>query len=369
MTFRAPSANLKPRRTSAALPLERQHMALHIQTGVAASPLRVILQGQEGVGKTTWAASCPGALFLTCEDGGGILDYARVLCSSWDDLRQAVWTIQREGLPNGLTAIVIDTIDSFERLLWQELIEKANCDTIEEVGGGFGKGYTRAAENMAALSADLDIVRRKHGINVILLAHVHVRPFNDPNGPAYDRYEMRMHKGTAALWSSWADAVLFACFDVTVLKTGKKGRVQNASEMEKGKATDIRRVVYTSKDAAYDAKNRHGLPDELPLDFAAFAKAIKWGAKQAPKPLPVEHAAEGEGHHASFDEAERKWFMAELGTASISYPNLKAFCASLNRQKPSALDSAGRRKLLDYLHTPAGQEKFAGFLTNGASAK
>ena len=342
-------------------------MPLHIQTGASAAPLRIVLQGQEGVGKTTWAAGCPGALFLTCEDGGGTLDYARVLCPTWAALREAVWSIQREGLPSGFSTVVIDTIDSFERLLWQELIEKANCDTIEEVGGGFGKGYTRAAENMAALSADLDTLRRKHGINIILLAHVHVRPFNDPNGPSYDRYEMRMHKGTAALWSSWADAVLFACFDVTVLKTGKKGRVQDATTMEKGKATEVRRIVYTSKDAAYDAKNRHGLPDELPLDFGAFAKAIKWGAKVAAKPLAIEHAADGEGHHSSFDDAERKWFMAELGGMSVSYPNLKAFCASINRQKPSALDSAARRKLLDYLNTPAGTEKLAGFL--GVTAK
>lgn len=343
-------------------------MPLHIQTGVSAGALRVILQGQEGVGKTTWAAGCPGALFLTCEDGGGTLDYARVMCPTWAALRDAVWSIQREGLPTGFTTIVIDTIDSFERLLWQELIEKANCDTIEEVGGGFGKGYTRAAENMAAFSADLDTLRRNHRINVILLAHVHVRPFNDPNGPAYDRYEMRMHKGTAALWSSWADAVLFACFDVTVLKTGKKGRVQAAGEMEKGKATEVRRVVYTSKDAAYDAKNRHGLPDELPMNFDAFAKAIKWGATIAPKPLPVEHAPAGEGHHPSFDDAERAGFMAALGETGISYPNLKAWCASVNRQKPSALDNASRRKLIDYLKSEAGAAKFTSFLT-GATAK
>lgn len=329
-------------------------MALNVKTGTTHAPLRVILQGQEGVGKTTWAAACPAALFLTCEDGGGILDYARAVLPTWQELRDAVWSIQRDGLP-GYRTLVIDTIDSYERLLWQHIADQSNVDTIEEVGGGFGKGYTRAAEQMGAFQRDLDTLRQRHGLNIILLAHVHVRPFNDPTGPAYDRYEMRLHKGTAALWSSWADCVLFACFDATVLKAGKKGRVAAADAMEKGKATEVRRVVYTSKEAAFDAKNRHGLPDELPLTWDVFARAIRWDAHVAPA---VVHAPDGEGHHPSFTDDARAAFMARLGDLGIEYAAVKAFCKAKNRQKPSAMDLDARAKLLDYLSSPAGRAAF-----------
>lgn len=337
-------------------------MPLPIRTGALPAALRIILQGQEGVGKTTWASQCPNALFLTCEDGGGILDYARVVCETWQTLREAVWTIQREGAGEYRT-LVIDTIDSFERLLWADLCDKANCDTIEEVGGGFGKGYIRAMEAMQQLAADLDVLRHKQGINVILLAHVHVRPFNDPNGPSYDRYEMRMHKGTSAMWASWADAQLFACFDVTVLKTGKKGRVQGAETMEKGKATKVERVIYATKDAAFDAKNRHGLPDELPMDFRPFAAAIKWDAHRKQK---VNEADPNAPHDPSFTDDERKRFNAKIGDMGISYDNLKAWCLSVGKPKPSALPQARRDALLTALAGDA-RAKFDAFITPAGS--
>lgn len=337
---------------------------LTVTTGSRPAPLRVVLQGQEGVGKTTWASKCPGALFLTCEDGGGLLDYARAMLPTWQELREAVWSLQRD--PQGFTTVVIDTIDSYERLLWASLCEKANVESIEEIGGGFGKGYTRAAESMQQLCRDLDALRERHGVNVILLAHVHVRPFNDPTGPAYDRYEMRLHKGTSALWSSWADAVLFACFDATVLKAGKAGRANAAGTMEKGKATEVRRVVYTTKEAAFDAKNRHGLPEELPMEWGPFAKAIRWDAHRAVA-KPVRPTAD-DPHDPSWD-ADRAGFCAALGDLGLSYESVKAWCLASGKAKPSAMPSATRAKVLDYLRTEAGAASLSRWMASEAAAK
>lgn len=254
----------------------------NVKTGPTREPLRILAHGQEGVGKTTWAAGCPGVLFLTAEDGGGDLDYARVVLATWPELRATVRELISDSGP--YRAVCIDTIDSFERLLWDHVVRKAGVATIEEVGGGYGKGYTAATEEMTALSRDLDLLRSKRGVAVIILAHSHVKPFNDPLGNPFDRYELRLHKGTSALWLGWSDCCLFMCFDVTV-KTARR----NAAIDVKGKAVDARRVVYTSKDAAYDAKNRYNLPEELALDWKAFAKAIRWDERhtlQSKAPAP-----------------------------------------------------------------------------------
>lgn len=326
-------------------------MGLNIKTGPTNAPLRIILQGQEGVGKTTWAARCPKALFLTCEDGGGDLDYARVVVPSWAALEDAIDTLITEG-PEGFRTIVIDTIDSFERLLHKFLCEDAEVKTIEEVGGGYGKGYTRAAEAMHRLASLLDMLRNRHNVNIILLAHVHVRPFNDPTGSTFDRYEMRMHKGAAGMWFSWADAVLFACFDITVQKTGKKGRVVEAGAMDKGKATDVKRVVYTSKDAAYDAKNRHNLPDELPLDWSAFSRAIRWDERGAP-PAPR--------HDPSWD-ADRSRFCAALGEIGVKYENAADYCAAKGWPRPSAMSQKNRDAFLASMKDEAKRAAFDSWL-------
>ena len=248
-------------------------MPLPVKVGPTDSALRVLLYGQEGVGKTTWANEAPGALFLSCEDGGGDLDLARIQCNTWGEFRDYVKQILRDG-PEGYKTLVVDTINGFERLLFEYICRSAKVDSIEEVAGGFGKGYTRAAEEMSGLQQDLDKIRSKHNLPIILLGHAHVKAFNDPNGPSYDKYELRMNAKTAAIWSAWVDAQLFACYDVTVKGGRRNGSLTDPTQ--KGKATEVSRVIYTTKDAAYDAKNRYNLPEELPLKWGSFSKAIGW---------------------------------------------------------------------------------------------
>lgn len=339
-------------------------MALAIRTGAAAEPLRLLLHGQEGVGKTTWAARCPNTLFLTNEDGGGDLDYARVVLDSWGGLRDAVAELIDD--PGAFHTIVIDTIDGFERLLWQHICQEADVATIELVGGGYGKGYTAAAESMAGLQKDLDRLRQWRRINVILLAHSHVRPFNDPLGAPYDRYEVRMHKGSADLWKAWADAILFACFDVTVMRAGKKGRVVEAGAMEKGKALEgARRMIYTSKEAAYDAKNRHNLPEEIPLDWRAFASAMRWDERDALLRKPAVPLPTADDPHDPSWTNDRTSFIGALSRLhsgdGFTYDEIKTWCLDNKRPKPSAMTAEKRAALLTYLGSKAGRKKVLDF--------
>jgi hypothetical protein len=332
-------------------------MALPIRKGPTEEGIRVVVIGQEGVGKTTLAAGSRG-LFLTCEDGGGDLDYDRVVCATWLDLRAAVHELQQDA--QGYITIVIDTISSFERLCWDFIRARANnAGTIEEVGGGYGKGYTAATEEMTALAQDLDFLRLKQRVHVIVLAHTHVKVFNDPMGNPYDRYQLRMHEKACNVWLGWADCVLFACFDVTV-KTAKR----LADINEKGKAVGSKRVLYTTKDAAYDAKNRYNLPEELPLSWEAFAKAIRWDARTA---AMRPDALDEHGHHPSW-AAERAGFCAAIQELGLSYDNVKAWHLACHGGKPSSLPAPKRRALLDYLRG-AGKADVTAWLATASGAK
>jgi hypothetical protein len=332
-------------------------MPLDIRRGPTAEPLRIVLHGQEGVGKTTWAAGCPDALFITAEDGGGDLDYARVVVDTWPDLRRTVRALIAD--PQGFTTVVIDTISSFERLCWAAVCEDANnARSIEDVGGGYGKGYTAALEEMTSLASDLDQLRARQRVHVIVLAHSQVKVFNDPLGNPFDRYELRMHAKSAGMWLGWADCVLFACFDVTV-KTAKK----RAEITEKGKATDAKRVIYTTKEAAYDAKNRYGLPEELPLKWADFAKAIAWERRDEAIRGPK---LDANGRHPSW-EADRERFCAALGELGLPYDGVRDWHVANYKSKPSGLTSAKRTDLLAYLRGN-GKSDVTAWLARGAPA-
>jgi len=62
----------------------------------------------------------------------------------------------------------------------------------------------------------------------------------------------------------WSDAVLFAQHETFAVKDGQRS---------KGVSTGAR-VVHTEREAAFDAKNRYGLPATIPLGWSEFVDAI-----------------------------------------------------------------------------------------------
>jgi hypothetical protein len=70
-----------------------------------------------------------------------------------------------------------------------------------------------------------------------------------------------MHDKTWGLTHKWADAILFLNFEIFVTET---------DSTKKGKASGSKsRILYTERDAAYDAGNRFGLPPEIDMGDSA----------------------------------------------------------------------------------------------------
>jgi hypothetical protein len=320
-----------------------------LRRGPTTGPLRIVVHGQEGVGKTSWGAAIPDALFLTAEDGGGDLDYTRAVLSTWASLREAVCDLIDD--PGEYGTVVIDTINTYERLLGVHLCIKHKVDSLEEIGGGYNKGNLAVMEQMAGLAEDLDVLRLKHGIRVVLLAHSFVKTFNDPLGNPYDRFQIRMHEKSASLWMAWADVVMFAAFEATV-KTGS--RRNDADNTKKGKAQEgLRRVLYTTKDSAYDAKNRYNLPEELPLSFPAFAHAIRWDQRLAEFKAPADWTIR---------------FRAALDDLGYTWDEVADYLKAKEKPPLDKMEPGARKGLLTHLSKPPGKTDIDAFLGRTAGA-
>jgi hypothetical protein len=241
-----------------------------VTTGKVQEPYALTVYGVHGCGKSTFAAGAPDPIFLPCENGSGHLDVARFpQPESWADIRAAVQTLLTE--KHSYRTLIVDTLDAAEALCWKQVMDadtKFNPKSLEEVGGGYGKGASQALVLWRGLLADLDLLIAK-GMNVILVAHSQVKKFKSPDLAIepFDRYEMRLAPTAAALISAWPKAVLFACYEV--MSTEKDGRTLGVST---GK-----RLLYTQHRAAWDAKNRYALPESLPLSWDAFDKAAMAG--------------------------------------------------------------------------------------------
>jgi hypothetical protein len=232
-----------------------------VVTGRIAAPMRVLLYGVEGVGKSSFAAGAPAPVFLAAEDGTNELDVARLpLAQDWQDVLDAVHLLQNE--KHAYKTLVIDTLDWIEPMIWRFICARDSEKDIESYG--YGKGYTKALQEWQFLLQRLDGLRRG-GMHVVLLAHSWIKPFKNPQGEDYDRYELKLNKQAAGICKEWPDCVLFANHEVRAKLDDKTKRVRGESSGA--------RFIYTARTAAYDAKNRYGLPKMLPLSWADFAAA------------------------------------------------------------------------------------------------
>lgn len=231
-----------------------------VTRGTLDRPLRVVLYGVEGIGKSTFGADAPAPIFLGAEDGTAHLDVARFpQPRTWADAVDALRVLHGE--KHDFRTLVVDTVDWLEPLCWRAVCDAARKPDIEAFG--YGKGYLAALEEWRRFVHGCDALRAK-GMNVVLLAHALVRPFRNPEGEDYDRFTLKVNEKAAGLLREWADAVLFANFQ------------SFAQKQQNGRAKGVggARTLYTTHRPAADAKNRWSLPDELPMGWRAFADAL-----------------------------------------------------------------------------------------------
>ena len=233
-------------------------MALKIERGRRHSPVRCVVYGTEGIGKSTLAAAFPSPVILDTEEGTHHLDVARVAIGSWDELRSAVAEI---GTSRGeFRTVVIDSADWAERLLIESICKTERKKSIEEFG--FGKGYTHVAEGFGRFLSACDGLIGM-GLHVVFVAHSAVKRTSPPDlTDGFDRWELKLTKQVAPLLKEWCDALLFANYETRTVE-GTDGRTKAIG----GK----RRVIHTERAAAFDAKNRYGLEPVLPMEIEALA--------------------------------------------------------------------------------------------------
>ena len=226
-------------------------------TATTPAPPKMIVYGQPGVGKTTFAASAD-AILIDCENGAGaVRELKRTpYLQSWPQMRQ--WLVElASSPPDDASALAIDTIDwMVQRIVEHVVLDldgKAQGDITNTLGTAHG-GYFKAREIvqnivyrdlLPMLNAVAD-----HGVPVILLAHAANTKMTTPEG-----YDQRLASPDLPHWIAppfieWADCVLYA------------------------HRQDDQRLLLTEGTNVILAKNRYGLPAELQLSWPALMEAL-----------------------------------------------------------------------------------------------
>lgn len=254
----------------------------NIQRGRTSKPPRILCYGVEGIGKSTFGSQAPKPIFVQTEDGLDEIPCDRFpLATTYDEVLAALTTLQRE--QHEYESIVLDSLDWLERLVWDRLCAEHNATSIEQVAGGYSKGYMLALTYWREIIDHLNALRTQRGMVVLLIAHSKVERFEDPESSPYDRYSPRLHKHAAALISEWCDAVLFAARKIRTQSEdagfNRKRTIAHAIGTGGGE-----RILRCVGGPSCVAKNRYGITQELPLSWAAFVQAMPNHQPQGTQP-------------------------------------------------------------------------------------
>lgn len=237
---------------------------------------KVLIYGPERIGKSTFASHFPEPIFIDTEGSTKDMNVARFeKASSWTMLLDQVRYVKMNS--SVCRTLVIDTADWAEQMCVADLCARYGKKGVEDFG--YGNGYVYAKEEFGRFLNVLEEVVDA-GVNVVLTAHAQMRKFEQPDElGSYDRWELKLGKKTssqtAPLAKEWADMVLFANYKTWSVAVDDKGK--------KRKAQGGARVMYTSHHPCWDAKNRYGLPEEMPFEYESIRSIIEGGNQTAAK--------------------------------------------------------------------------------------
>lgn len=227
---------------------------MQIISGKVKKPFNVLLYGQPGAGKSTWASKSPKPIFLASDELDE-LDVDRLpKINEVDELHaQLTWLKDND---HSYQTVVVDTIDAVEKIVHQNILNNEKTDKTRSMNkscGGYGNGYNVALDMMTAVRDSLAYLRDHKKMNIITLCHSTTSVTNDPLlGDSYTEYNLAVHKNVQSLFVDWVSAVLFLAFNVT------------KSEKDKFAYGSGERYIYTQKKPGFEAKNRYHLDAVIP---------------------------------------------------------------------------------------------------------
>lgn len=245
-----------------------------VTTGVTRAGLRMVIAGQEKMGKTTMAAGAPGALLVPLEVGYSGVSVAKTpMLQTLEETQQflaEVVALARAGQFPYKT-LVFDSATALERQIHDAVIRRDPLSgrggkktiTMDSAHGGYGKAYGIANEELDGLLATFDQLAVYAGINIVLTCHVFSSKIMDPTSGEYDSWDLLLHSpknqktyGKRERISQWADVIGFLYEPIFVSKDDKMTR---AVSQNKG------RVIGLNRTPGYLAGNRFGITGEYPI--------------------------------------------------------------------------------------------------------
>lgn len=245
-----------------------------VNSGPSDTGIRIIIAGQEKMGKTTLITGAPDVLLIPCEVGfAGVTVPKTKMLQSLEDVHYFVDEVLHYAKLGQFKykTLAFDSATAIERFIHDAVIRRdptytpgaKKMITMESCHGGYGKGYNLANAELESLLNKFDILAVNYKINIVLTCHVFSSKVMDPTAGEYDSWDLLLHSpknqktyGKRELVTQWADVVGFIYEPIFV---SKDANMVKAMSQNKG------RVLGLNRTPSYVAGNRFGIQGEVSI--------------------------------------------------------------------------------------------------------
>lgn len=210
-----------------------------------------LIYGPPKIGKSSFASRFPNALFFECEPGLNELEVFKVPTYNWPDFLAACKLVAAGN--HEFKTIVIDTADNAFKYCSEYVCGKHNVEYEGDLGHGKGwalvkNEWHRVLTRLASLPGGL-----------VLISHAVDKTVETRTGE-YTKTQPSLPDRARHVVLGLVDMILYC--DTVTRKDAEGNPV-------------VERIIRTKPHPTYEAGDRTGrLPESLPLNFDAFAKAF-----------------------------------------------------------------------------------------------
>jgi hypothetical protein len=213
------------------------------------------------MGKTTLAAMFPKPVIIRTEDGTTSLvgnDNVSMfpLAQSTQDVLDAIEALATQ--EHDHKTLVLDSITQLATMIESEIVASdAKAKSINQAGGGYGAGYSTAADRHRLIRDWAGALAYEKGMNVVFIGHADTETMDMPDLDPYTRYSVRLHKKSLPHYTDNVDAVCMIRLKTFTRGDGDKKRAISSGERE----------IICFPQASSVTKNRFNITEPLPFTF------------------------------------------------------------------------------------------------------
>lgn len=177
----------------------------NIKKGIRKVPLKALIYGPNGVGKSHFAKDFPEPIYMDIEGNLDHLNLNKQRIRSWEEAKDFVLFLSEEKHP--YKTLVVDSLDQLQSYAAPVACRAVGIKNINE---GYGKGVVQLVGLFEGFRTACDVLFEEKHMNLIFIAHSKIQRVQDLEQGARDITTPSPNDRVSSLFLDWCNLVGYA---------------------------------------------------------------------------------------------------------------------------------------------------------------